>query len=210
MRSAYCYGWKVKDWLFNLFHSSRTFVLVGSLIPTIAYDPSDGATYLTLVNKDPISDEMVDKTHADNMKYIFLLNIFLLVFIQIRIEFYKRKVKIQVVPDHNIEETECIVECENENKNFQYERSTTRIIFVCAMTPLLLLLAYNIGGKLTSDDIVLERLRRRILLMFMLANGFHTVPFGCEKSQLGHILCSILYIKDSPQKSTNQIQWQIY
>ena len=136
--------------------------MVGSLIPTIAYDPSDGATYLTLVNKDPIRDEMIDKTHADNMKYIFLLNVVLLIFIQIRIEFYKRKVKIQVVPDHNIKETECVVECENDTKNFQYEKSTTRIIFVCAMTPLLLLLAYNIGGKFTSNEIGRASCRERV------------------------------------------------
>ena len=42
------------------------------------------------------------------------------------------------------------------------------------MTPLLILLAYNIGGKFTSDNIILERLRRRILLMFMVMDF---IPF---------------------------------
>ena len=77
----------------TIFVYTRIFVLAGSLIPTMAYDPSDGGTYLTLINKDPIDDELIDQSHGDNLRYILGLNIILLVFIQTRIELYKRKAK---------------------------------------------------------------------------------------------------------------------
>ena len=135
---------------------------------TITYNPEDGGTYQTLINKDPIDNTKVDKNHTNGLRYIWAFNLFLLIFIQIRVELYKRKGKVQVVPMKKPAPTNKITDSKVSSNNFQYDQQTVRIVLISAMVLLVILLIWNVAGKAVSSDIMLGRLRRRILGQFML------------------------------------------
>ena len=152
----------------DIFAYTRTIVLASSLMATISYNPEDGGTYQTLINKDPIDDTKVDKNHTNGLRYVWALNLFLLVFIQIRVELYKRKVKVQVVPMKKHAPKDDILDYNPQCNNFQYDQKTVRIVLFSAMVLLVVLLIWNVAGKKGSSNIMLGRLRRRVLAMFIL------------------------------------------
>ena len=142
----------------------RLFVGLISLISTLLEDmPMDDPILAYLTNNDVNKEKMGD---LRMLKFATILNLIVLVFVQVRIEIFKK-----MVDNRNESTTNQITDEEAcTNINFGYSNSTFRILLVVICLGFLSVLDWLFRVRGRTEDIFLGRLRIIIFSQFLVGN----------------------------------------
>ena len=152
----------------SVFMTTRKFVGLVSLISTLweVYDYEHQFIYIFLINSD-IDTEVISRFKP--FLIVLIVNIITLLFVQIRIEIFKKTV------DQQNESSPPVESPDEENQNclemaFEYSHNTIRIVLFIIFLVLMVVLGWMLNTTGEMQEIVDDRLRIHVCMQFILTN----------------------------------------